>query len=131
LLPENGFLKFNVDGLLRGDFNSRVTAYNSAIATGWMNIDGVRTLEDLPPVPDGLGQAYRVPLSNVNLAAAYLVEEQEKIKMVKSLIDAGFAPNAVLESFGLDSIEHTGVPSVQVQNIAQINPEDPKSVYEV
>ena len=75
---------FGVLGLLRGDFNSRVTAYNSAITTGWLNIDAVRTLEDLPPVPDGLGQAYRVPLANVNLAAAYLVEEQEKVKMVKA-----------------------------------------------
>jgi len=131
LLPENGFLKFNVDGLLRGDFNSRVTAYNSAITTGWLNIDAVRTLEDLPPVPEGLGQAYRVPLANVNLAAAYLVEEQEKVKMVKSLIDAGFEPNAVLASFGMPEINHTGVPTVQVQNIAQINPNDPKSVYEV
>ncbi len=131
LLPEGGFLKFNVDGLLRGDFNSRVTAYNSAITTGWLNIDAVRTLEDLPPVPDGLGQAYRVPLANVNLAAAYLVEEQEKVKMVKALIDAGFEPNAVLQSFGMNQIEHTGVPTVQVQNIAQMNPEDPKSMYGV
>jgi len=130
LLPNNAFLKFNVDGLLRGDFNSRVTAYNSAIQTGWMNIDAVRTLEDLQPVPEGLGQAYRVPLANVNLSAAYLVEEQEKVTMAKKLIDAGFTPSDVLAKLGLPDIEHTGVPSVQVQSVAMINPEDPESVYE-
>lgn len=130
LLPNNAFLKFNVDGLLRGDFNSRVTAYNSAIQTGWLNIDAVRTLEDLAPVPEGLGQAYRVPLANVNLSAAYLVEEQEKVTMAKKLIDAGFTPSDVLAKLGLPVIEHTGVPSVQVQSVAMINPEDPESVYE-
>jgi HK97 family phage portal protein len=127
LLPNQAFIKFNVDGLMRGDFNSRVTAYNAALNTGWMSINDVRRIEDLTPV-DG-GDVYRVPLANVNLSAASLTEQQEKVSMAKKLIDAGFSPAAVLVAMGLPDIDHTGVPSTQLQAVAQINPDDPESVY--
>jgi hypothetical protein len=75
------------------------------------------------------GDVYRVPLANVNLSAATLTEQQEKVSMAKQLIDAGFSPAAVLVAMGLPEIDHTGVPSTQLQAVAQINPEDPESVY--
>lgn len=127
LLPNAEFIKFNVDGLLRGDFNSRVTGYNSAALTGWLSVDDIRRYEDLPAVEGG--DVYRVPLANINLSAAGLVEQQERVKMAKTLTDAGFDPTDVLSKLGLPAIVHTGVPSTQLQSVAQINPEDPESVY--
>jgi HK97 family phage portal protein len=127
LLGAGEFIKFNVDGLMRGDFNSRTTAYNSALLTGWLSVDDVRRFEDLPPVEGG--SVYRVPLANVDLAAAGLVEQQTKVVMAKTLTDAGFDPADVLAKLGLPAITHTGLPSTQLQSVAQINPEDPESVY--
>jgi hypothetical protein len=51
--------------------------------------------------------------------------------MAQSRISIGFKPEQVLASLGLPAIEHTGVPSVMLQGVAQIDPEDPTSVYEV
>ncbi|WP_404905353.1 phage portal protein, partial [Propionibacterium freudenreichii] len=44
LLPEQAFLKFNVDGLLRGDFNSRISAYATGLQSGFMSINDVRRI---------------------------------------------------------------------------------------
>jgi len=49
--------------------------------------------------------------------------------MAKTLTDAGFDPADVLAKLGLPAITHTGLPSTQLQSVAQINPEDPESVY--
>jgi hypothetical protein len=43
----------------------------------------------------------------------------------------GFSPADVLKSFDLPAMEHTGLPSTQLQQVAQIDPTDPSSVYEV
>lgn len=57
------FMKFNVDGMLRGDQKSRYEAYQTAIDAGFRNPDEVRALEDLPPIPGGLGASFRQPLN--------------------------------------------------------------------
>lgn len=49
------FIKFNVDGLLRGDYSSRVEGYCKLIQHGVMSINDVRELEDLNPVSDEEG----------------------------------------------------------------------------
>ena len=46
------FVKFNVDGLLRGDYSSRVEGYSKLIQNGVLSINDVRELEDLNPVSD-------------------------------------------------------------------------------
>jgi HK97 family phage portal protein len=48
------FAEFKLDGLLRGDTQSRYTAYASALQNMWMNKNEVRSLENLNPVgPEG------------------------------------------------------------------------------
>lgn len=47
------FAEFKLDGLLRGDTQSRYTAYASALTNTWMTRNEVRSLENLNPVPDG------------------------------------------------------------------------------
>lgn len=58
LLPsEKGeyFVKLNVDGLLRGDYASRMTGYATARQNGWMSANDIREMEDLNPIPDEEG----------------------------------------------------------------------------
>jgi hypothetical protein len=126
---ENAFIKFSLDGLLRGDANSRFSAYSQGLQSGWLTINDVRRLEDLPPVEGG--EITRVPLANINIGAADLVAEDKKTMMAQRLINSGFDPAEVLAAVGLPTIDHTGVPPVLLQGIAQIAPEDPQSVYEV
>lgn len=57
------FIKFNVDGLLRGDIASRYNAYHMAKQDGWINADEIRELEDLNPIPGGKGQDYWQPVN--------------------------------------------------------------------
>ena len=57
------FAEHVVDGLLRGDTGSRYTAYHQSLQDGWRNRDEVRELENLNPLPDGVGQVYLEPLN--------------------------------------------------------------------
>lgn len=57
------FIKFNVDGLLRGDIKARFDAYQVAKQNGWLNADEIRELEDLNPMPAGKGQDYWQPIN--------------------------------------------------------------------
>ena len=41
------FVKFNVDGLLRGDYASRMQGYATARQNGWMSANDIRELEDM------------------------------------------------------------------------------------
>jgi hypothetical protein len=127
LLPSQAFLRFNMDGLLRGDLQSRFTAYSIGTQAGFLSTNDVRRREDLPPV-DG-GDAHRVPLANVNLEAANIVEQDRRVQMAVRLINVGFDPAEVLASLDLPAMEHTGLPSVQLQNAAQHVEADVDAVY--
>lgn len=121
------FVEFNMSALLRGDINSRATAASTAIQGGWLTINDVRQSEGLSKI-DG-GDVLRVPLANVNIDAADLTATDKKVLMAQRLITVGFEPASVLASLGLPSMTHTGVPSVQLQGVAQIDPNDPTAVY--
>ena len=49
------FIKFNVDGLLRGDYASRMSGYATARQNGWMSANDIRELENLDRIPVELG----------------------------------------------------------------------------
>ena len=49
------FIKFNVDGLLRGDYVSRMSGYATARQNGWMSANDIRELENLDRIPAELG----------------------------------------------------------------------------
>ena len=46
------FIKFNVDGLLRGDYQSRMIGYATGIQNGYYSVNDVRSLEDLNMLSD-------------------------------------------------------------------------------
>ena len=49
------FVKFNVDGLLRGDYQSRMNGYAVGRQNGWMSANDIRELENLDRIPEELG----------------------------------------------------------------------------
>ena len=49
------FIKFNVDGLLRGDYQSRMNGYAIGRQNGWMSANDIRELENLDRIPAKLG----------------------------------------------------------------------------
>ena len=46
------FVKFNLEGLLRGDYQSRMTGYATARQNGWMSANDIRELENLDLIPE-------------------------------------------------------------------------------
>ena len=58
LLPgEKGkyFIKLNVDGLLRGDYPSRMNGYAVGRQNGWFSANDIREMENMNPIPDEQG----------------------------------------------------------------------------
>ncbi len=65
------FVKFNLEGLLRGDYASRMGGYATARQNGWMSANDIRELENLDRIPaeDG-GDLYLINGAMTKLADA-------------------------------------------------------------
>jgi HK97 family phage portal protein len=130
LLPEpDGFIKFNLDALLRGTTLERYEAYTKGLREGFLSLNDVHAMEDMAPIPDG--DNYRVPLQNIDASDAKDVGVKLRAEIVTQLVQVGYDPEAVLAAIGMEPMAHTGVPSSQLQPIAQIDPLDPASAYDV
>ena len=131
LLPEpDGFIKFNLDALLRGTTLERFDAYTKGLREGFLSLNDVRAVEDLAPLGEA-GDQFRVPLQNIDAADAPDVGLKLRAEIAAMLIQVGFDPKAVTEAIGLPAMTHTGLPSTQLQQISTIDPVDPQSVYDV
>ncbi len=72
------FARFNLDGLMRGDYKSRMEGYAIARQNGWMSANDIRELENLNPLSDEDGgnvylcNGNMIPcsLAGINIAAA-------------------------------------------------------------
>lgn len=70
------FAKFNVDGLMRGDYKSRMEGYAIGRQNGWLSINDIRRLEDMSLVPkEQGGDDYLV---NGNMTAASVDKEKQE-----------------------------------------------------
>ena len=49
------YVKFNLDGLLRGDYQSRMNGYAIGRQNGWMSANDIRELENLDRIPEEEG----------------------------------------------------------------------------
>lgn len=77
------FVKFNVDGLLRGDYASRMAGYATARQNGWMSANDIRELENLDRIaPDDGGDLYLVNGNMLPLgkAGAFTTDREEVAK---------------------------------------------------
>lgn len=66
-------VEFNLEGLLRGDSKARSEFYQSALTNGWMTINEVRAIENLPPVEGG--EIPRMQMQNVPITEAGRITE--------------------------------------------------------
>jgi HK97 family phage portal protein len=128
---QTAFIKWNLDGLARADLAARMSAYSVGIQAGFMSINDVRRLEDMSDIDDPAANNVRVPLANMNIDAADLIADEKRVKMANTLVLAGYNPAEALSAVGLPAIAHTGLASVQLQGVAQVDPENPDAVYEV
>lgn len=70
------FAEHLIDGLLRGDIQSRYAAYAVGRNWGWLSANDVRALENMNPIDDG-GDIYLVPMNMSDMAR---LEEKEEIR---------------------------------------------------
>jgi hypothetical protein len=56
-----------------------------------------------------------VPLANIAVGSAGIVEERERVEMASKLVQSGYDPAAVLAALGLPPMAHTGLASNQLQ----------------
>ena len=79
------FVKFNVDGLLRGDYASRMQGYATARQNGWMSANDIRELEDMNMLSEEEGgNLYLVNGSFTKLADAGAFANQNPEKEEKT-----------------------------------------------
>ena len=83
------FIKFNVDGLLRGDYQSRMNGYATGRQNGWMSANDIRELENLDRIPEEEGgdlylvNGNMLPLKDAGAFATNTNEQEEETKMKK------------------------------------------------
>ena len=78
------FIKFNLEGLLRGDYQSRMNGYSIARQNGWMSANDIRELENLDRIPaEQGGDLYLIngsmlPMQNAGAFANKETDEKEE-----------------------------------------------------
>ena len=60
------YIRFNMDGLLRGDITSRYSSYATARQWGWLSVNDIRKFEGLDNIDNG--DTYLQPLNMVDVA---------------------------------------------------------------
>jgi HK97 family phage portal protein len=70
LTPGRGYVRFNLAERLRGDALQRAQKNSLGVLGGWLCADDVRDEEGMPPVPDGMGKNYMVPINSELLRQA-------------------------------------------------------------
>jgi len=78
-------IKFNVDGLLRGDFQTRMAGYSTGIQNGFLSVNDVRALEDMNLLSDEDG-------GNLHFVNGNAVKLRD--------VGAAYVKNGIMESEG-------------------------------
>lgn len=74
------FPEFNVEGLLRGRLLDRYKAYMIGRQGTFLSPDDIRELENMNPLPEGVGERYDTPMNMVNVDIADKVAEASSQK---------------------------------------------------
>lgn len=87
------FVKFNLEGLLRGDYQSRMNGYAIGRQNGWMSANDIRELENLDRIPaeDG-GDLYLIngnmlPLKNAGAFADTPTDDGKEEKTDEEILE--------------------------------------------
>ena len=72
------YVQFNIDGLMRGDYKSRMEGYAIARQNGWMSANDIRQLENQNPIPaEEGGDAYLVNGNMISITTAMKQKAEE------------------------------------------------------
>lgn len=109
-----------VDGLLRGDFASRMTGYSIGRNVGLFTTNDIRDFENMNPIPaEQGGDALLVQGAMVPVSDLVKVDKEaplpDRIEAVGQLIRAGFDPVDAAKALALPPMKHLGVLPVTVQ----------------
>ena len=75
------FLKFNLDGLLRGDYSSRMSGYATGRQNGWLSANDIRELEDMNRISaEEGGDLYLINGNMTKLADAGAFAKQNRLE---------------------------------------------------
>ena len=110
LISENNkaelFIKFNVDGLLRGDYQSRMNGYAIARQNGWMSANDIRELENLDRIPTNEGgDLYLVNGGMTKLADAGIFAGKEENEDEQEVLELEEQDGEESEDTGGDDTE--------------------------
>lgn len=110
------FAEFNVSGLERGDYKTRNEGYRVALGRagepGWMTINEVRRMENLPPLPEGDKIATVEPAAKTPDPAA------ARLDKAISAIGDGFVAMASKPPASPEIHNHIAAPGITVQPAA-------------
>ena len=87
------FVKFNLEGLLRGDYQSRMNGYAIGRQNGWMSANDIRELENLDRIPDEDGgdlyliNGNMLPLKNAGAFADTPTDDGKEEKTDEEILE--------------------------------------------
>lgn len=112
-------IRFNLDGLLRGSYESRMRGYQTAVNTGIFSINDCRRLESMDLIPEEEGgdihmvQGAMIPLSMVG--AAYI--KKESSSSIQSNVNAPSSNSATSADSGMmASSADSRIPAIDETN---------------
>jgi HK97 family phage portal protein len=79
------FVEHLLDGLVRGDLQSRYNAYSIGRQNGWLSADDIRELENMNPLPDGQGKLYLVPMNMIPASEMVAMSQSDAGKTAPKL----------------------------------------------
>lgn len=74
---KNRYFEFKVDALLRGDAQTRASAYAQGRQWGWLSVNDIRRLENMDPIPNG--DIYLQPLNMSEAGSADTQNENKEL----------------------------------------------------
>lgn len=92
------FFRFNVDGLLRGDYASRMNGYAVGLQNGFMSVNDIRELENMDRIPAEEGgdlhlvNGTMTPLKNAGAAYGEQPEDDKENTDEKEVLELGGTP---------------------------------------
>jgi HK97 family phage portal protein len=90
------FIEHLVDGIQRGDIQTRYAAYAVGRQWGWLCADDIRERENMNPLPNGTGQTFLVPL---NMTPANRLDD-----VIDAQVDKAAAPGSPKKDSGLEDV---------------------------
>jgi len=112
ILPQNRFVRFNADALLKTDLKTRTEIYQIQRKIGLRSVDEMRDQEDMEPLPGGAGNEF-IPL-DVMVAMARSIRGVPKSMMPAITLEMDLAADKLqeLEEQGLAQPDVPGQPAV-------------------